>query len=65
MKEFWKSGFDRATFEAYYRTAMLMALVVHIFYKDWGALGAFGILTMCMMWATFQGYMRFKDRTAV
>jgi len=60
MKSFWNSPYDETKFSDDFCRAMLMAIVVHIFHKDWGAVGSFGVITICFAWALFQSYVRFK-----
>lgn len=60
-KGFWKSPFDEVRFHRDWQSAMLMAIVVHIFNKDWGPFGVLFILLGCAAYVLFQCYLRWKE----
>jgi hypothetical protein len=64
MKSFWNSPWDAAVFNRDYTRLLVLALVVHVFYQDWGMAGAFGVPVACFAFAMWEGYVRFSDARA-
>lgn len=61
MRKWLSFPVDETKLNGDYSRAMLMALVVHVFYKDWGTFGSLGVLALCFLWALLQSYVRFKE----